>query len=250
MRVDTWRCAVGSALIAASLGWLVSEQFLGLFRWERRGDVQGVAGGPVHEPPLAFLLASRHRAETNNTALLMGIFGGVSGLALGVGGGLARRSTAAIITSSGLIGMFLGGLAGSAGPLSLVPLFYKYAGRPPSPALPLLVHTAMYAFIGGASGLAFGMGLSGPAGAGRGLSAGTMGATLGAIVYNLVHTVVFPLEWDLSPMPGRGATRLLAHFLVVLFAAACAVLATDKQVPLFRRSQQSDVQPKRVGLTE
>ena len=31
-----------------------------------------------------------------------------------------------------------------------------------------------------------------------------MGAILGAIIYNVFHTIAFPLEWDLSAMPGNG----------------------------------------------
>ena len=95
----------------------------------------------------------------------------------------------------------------------------------------------MYALIGGVGGLAFGLGLCGPGGAAKGLLAGAMGAILGAIIYNVVHTITFPLEWDLSPMPGKGVSRLLAHLCVALSSIACVVLATDERVPTRRRGK-------------
>jgi len=64
-----------------------------------------------------------------------------------------------------------------------------------------------------------------------------MGAILGAIIYNVVHTITFPLEWDLSPMPGKGVSRLLAHLCVALSSTACVVLATDERVPTRRRGK-------------
>ena len=137
-----------------------------------------------------------------------------------------------------MIGLLLGAAVGTVVPLQLVPLFYRSAGRPPNPALPLLVHTAMYATIGGMGGLAFGFGLCGLGGAAKGFLAGAMGAILGAITYNVVHTIVFPLEWDLSPMPGSGVSRLLAHLCVALSSIACVVLATD-----------DCLQPRRRGKT-
>ncbi len=121
-------------------------------------------------------------------------------------------------------------------PLQLVPCFYSSVLRPPNPAFPLLIHSSLYAVIGGVGGMAFGLGLSGPAGAAKGLLAGAMGAVLGAIIYNVCHTIAFPLEWDLSAMPGKGAARLSAHLCTALTMAACVVLATEKRLQTRRRA--------------
>ena len=91
--------------------------------------------------------------------------------------GRRRRSIAKIAPSSSgkrIDRLSAGGSGRHSPPLQLVPLFYRFVGRPPNPAFPLLIHTAMYALIGGVGGLAFGLGLCGPSGAAKGLLAGAM----------------------------------------------------------------------------
>ena len=232
-----WLCAIFSGLLAGVIGWVAGERASRSFHWEGRVQVEEVHGRDNCErSPTGLLLESRYNAEARNAALAMGILGTVLGLTLGAGGGLSRRSPRAAAVS-GLTGFLLGAAVGTAAPLQLVPLFYRFIGRPPNPAFPLLIHTAMYALIGGVGGLAFGLGLCGPGGAAKGLLAGTMGAILGAIIYNVFHTIAFPLEWDLSPMPGKGVSRLLAHLCVALSSIACVVLATDERVPTRRRGK-------------
>jgi hypothetical protein len=232
-----WLCAIFSGLLAALIGWVAGERANRLFHWEGRVQVEEGDGRNQRErSPARVLLESRSNAEAKNTSLAMGILGAVLGLTLGAGGGLARRSPRAAAVS-GLTGFLLGAAVGTAMPLQLVPLFYRSVCRPPNPAFPLLIHTSVYALIGGVGGLAFGLGLSGPGGAAKGLLGGAMGAILGAIIYNVVHTITFPLEWDLSPMPGQGVSRLLAHLCVALTTTACVVLATDERVQTRRRGK-------------
>ena len=95
------------------------------------------------------MLESRYQAEAKKTSLVMGILGAVLGLSLGAGGGLSRGSIRAAAVC-GFGGLALGAVVGTAVPLQLVPALYRFAGRPPNPAFPLLVHTALYATIGGA----------------------------------------------------------------------------------------------------
>ena len=219
------------------IGWVVGERADRSLHWE--GRVQAEKGNGPNQgdrSPAGLLLESRYNAEAKNASLAMGIVGAMLGLMLGAGGGLSRRSNRAAVFS-GLIGLLLGAAVGTVVPLQLVPLFYRSAGRPPNPAFPLLVHTAMYATIGGMGGLAFGFGLCGLGGAAKGFLAGGMGAILGAITYNVVHTIVFPLEWDLAHAR-QGVSRLLAHLCVALTSTACVVLATD-----------DCLQPRRRGKT-
>lgn len=232
-----WLCAIFSGLLAAVIGWLAGERANRSFHWEGRVQVEeGDGRNQRDRSPAGLLLESRYNAEAKNTSLAMGILGAVLGLTLGAGGGLSRRSPRAAAVS-GLTDFLLGAAAGTGVPLQLVPLFYRSVGRPPNPALPLLIHTAMYAFIGGVGGLAFGLGLCEPGGAAKGLLGGAMGAILGAIIYNIVHAIMFPLEWDLSPMPGKGVSRLLAQLCVSLTSIACVVLATDERVQTRRRGK-------------
>src|SRR5271157_1237825 len=236
-RWRVWLCAILSGVLAAVIGWVAGERANRSFHWEGRVQFEAGDGRNQRElSPAGMLLQSRYNAEAKNTSLAMGILGAVLGLTLGAGGGLSQSSPRAAAVS-GLTGLLLGAAVGIAVPLQLVPLFYRSVGRPPDPAFPLLIHTSMYALIGGVGGLAFGLGLCGAGGAARGLLGGAMGAILGAIIYNVVHTITFPLEWDLSPMPGKGVSRLLAHLCVALTSIACVVLATDERVQTRRHGK-------------
>jgi hypothetical protein len=232
-----WLCAISSGVLAAVIGWVAGERAARSFHWEGHVQVEDLdARGQRDRSLPGSLLKSRENAETKNAALAMGILGAVLGLAFGAAGGLSRRSTRAA-GLGGITGLLLGAVVGTVVPCELVPLFYRSLSRPPNPALPLLIHTGMYASIGGVGGLAFGLGLCGPGGAGRGLLAGTMGAVLGSIIYNILHTITFPLEWDFCPMPGKGGSRLLAHLCVALSCIACVVVASEARGQTRRRGK-------------
>jgi hypothetical protein len=225
-----WICAIFSAVLAAVIGWVAAERASRSLHWEGRVQVeQGNGRNQPRREAAELLLELRTMAEAKNTSLALGILGGVLGLALGAGGGVSQRSPHAAAVG-GLTGFLLGAAVGSAVPLQLVPLFYRYVCRPPNPAFPLLMHSSLYAFVGGVGGLALVIGLRGPGGAARGMLGGALGAILGAIVYNVLHTIAFPLEWDLSAMPGHGLSRLLAHFCVAITTTACVILATDERM--------------------
>jgi hypothetical protein len=225
-----WLCAIFSGVLAAVISWVAGDRANRSFHWEGRAQVAAAIGRNLDErSPVEELLELRSSAEAKNTALAMGILGAVLGLALGAGGGFSRGSLRAAAVS-GLIGFLLGAAVGSVVPWQLVTWFYKSVGRPPNPAFPLLIHSSMYAFIGGVGGMAFGFGLCGPSGAARGLLGGALGAILGAIIYNVFHTIAFPLEWDLAPMPGQGVSRLLAHLCVAIATTACVALAADDRL--------------------
>ncbi len=232
-----WLYAIFSGVLAAVIAWVAGEQANRSFHWEGRAQVAaGIGRNQDARSPEEVLLESRSNAEAKNTALAMGILGAVLGLGLGAGGGLARGSLRAAAIS-GLTGFLLGAAVGTVVPWQLVTWFSMSVGRPPNPAFPLLIHSSMYALIGGVGGMAFGFGLCGPGGAARGLLGGTLGAILGAIIYNVFHTIAFPLEWDLAPMPGQGVSRLLAHLCVAIVTTACVVLAADERLQTRRRGK-------------
>ena len=237
-RVRVWLCAIMPGLLAALIGWVVGERADRSFHWE--GRVQAEKGDERNQrerSPAGLLLESRnHRGDEEHST-----GHGHSRRRAWSDAGRGRRSIAEIASRSGgwRIDWLSAGRSGrhcralAASPLCSTGL----PVRPPNPAFPSLVHTAMYASIGGVGGLAFGGGLGGPGGAAKGLVAGAMGAILGAITYNVVHTIAFPLEWDLSPMPGKGVSRLLAHLCVAFSSIACVVLATDERVQTRRRGK-------------
>jgi len=232
-----WLCAIFSGVLAAVIGWVAGERANRSLHWEGRVQIAaGVGRNQDERSPEEVLLELRSNAEAKNTSLAMGILGAVFGLALGAGGGLARGSPRAAAVS-GLTGLLLGAAVGAVVPLQLVPFFFRSVGRPPNPVFPVLIQASIYGLIGGVGGLAFGFGLRGPGGAAKGLLGGAMGAILGAIIYNVFHTIAFPLEWDLAPMPGKGVSRLLAHLCVALATTACVVLATDERLQSRRRGK-------------
>jgi hypothetical protein len=182
------------------------------------------------------LLELQNDAETKNAVASMGFFGGILGSLLGTGGGLARRSRLHALLGGGL-GFCLGGAIGAAVPSVLVPLFYLSISQPPNLALPLIMHMCMYSAIGSVSGLVLGFGIKGWQGAVKGFVAGAFGAALGALVFNTLHTLLFPLEWDFSPMPGHQASRIAAHLCMALFTVVSAVsILTGERQPVKDRS--------------
>ncbi len=230
-----WHFAFIAVLTAASIGWIAGEAANQAAHWEsyvqavlvRRPDLR-------NQLPSELLLEPRHIVQVKSASLSMGTFGAAIGLSLGAAGGLARRSTRATI-ACGLIGFLSGAAVGTTTPLQLIPFFYRSAAKPPNPVFPLLVQTALYGPIGIVGGVAFGFALTGPGGAGRGAIAGVLGAILGVTTFNITHTIAWPLEWDLAPLPGKSITRLLAHLSVALTFTTCILLATDERVPIIRR---------------
>ncbi len=230
-----WCLAIVSGLLAGLLGWSSGDAASRYLHWEAhvRAGQNPAPGRPDRQVSM-LLGEARNAAERNNTALAMGALGGMLGLLFGAGAGLSRGSITRIVRG-GTTGLLLGCLVGAIVPYMLVPLFYRSMSNPPNPALPLIIHTGMYAAIGAIGGIAFGMGFIGWRAAGRGLLAGAMGAVLGSLVYNILHTTFMPLEWDYSPMPGKTATRLLAHLCVSLLSVICVVAALYPQTQVHPR---------------
>jgi hypothetical protein len=210
--------------------------------------VDGRAALGAHHIGTGFsvFLVSREDAERRNTALAMGMFGGTLSLAVGIGGAMARN-TSSVVVPSGLVGMIAGSAAGVAAPWALVPIFYRFLGYGPNPMIPVMVHSGFYSAIGGSAGLAFGYGLRGWRGAARGFSAGAMGGVLGSILFAMVHALAFPMEWDFSPIPGKGLSRLIAHFCVAVLSVTCAVLALWEE-PARVESEVDPAPPTPVSL--
>src|SRR5271165_6461776 len=134
-----WLCAIFSGVLAAVIGWVAGERASRSFHWEGRAQVeQGNGWDQPRREAAELLLELRYTAEARNTSVALGIIGAALGLALGVGGGVSRRSPRAAAVG-GLTGFLVGAAVGTAVPLQLVPFFFRSAGRPPSPAFPLLI---------------------------------------------------------------------------------------------------------------
>ncbi|APW61625.1 hypothetical protein [Paludisphaera borealis] len=108
----------------------------------------------------------------------------------GRAGGLARRR--AVV--AGVVGLVFGGAAGAGAAFGVFIPYFRY----PDPIsgdllLPLISHAAVWAALGAAGGLAFGLGLRARAGlVVRTALGGLIGAALGAAVFQLAGVFAFP----------------------------------------------------------
>jgi hypothetical protein len=210
-----WGWAVALGLLAGVIAWTgeeVSRRFV---------NPEPLSGEPFPGPATARLLAG---ARLRSGLIAFGLQGALLGLALGVAGGLARRSRPAAVTA-GLSGMVVGGLAGAGASLFFVPIFHRrFDPMNDDLVMPLLVHSGQWGAVGAAAGLAFGMGLGSGARSVRTLVGGLLGAVCAAMLYDLIASFAFPMEKTAFPLAGSLRTRFIARVCVALFVAAGAAL--------------------------
>ena len=239
-----WFLGLTASAFGAWLGWIGGETAATYLRWDPSALDSDFRERGLRDSEITDLLfASRVRAETKNTALTFGILGGSIGLSFGLIGSLGGHMRRCSVLG-GMGGLILGFVAGVSISIVLVPLFFARLEDGPSPVLPVLMHIGMYSTIGAVAGFSFGFGLSRWRGAGQGLVAGFMGALLGAFVNDVLHTILFPLEWEYSPIPGTGSSRLMGHLLVSLLAMICSVAVLSGRVQNHHTAKESTVQAK------
>jgi hypothetical protein len=168
-----------------------------------------------------------HRLDAARIHSAIGSFatlGGILGLAMGLSGGLVRRSASAAARAA-MLGLLLGAGAVAAVALVVVPIFFKsYDPHSTDLVLPLLVHGAIWLTAGASAGLALGWGLGG----GRWkntLVGGAAGAAAATIIYEIVGALAFPAGKTDLPLSASMAPRAMAQLLVAILTAVGAVLA-------------------------
>jgi len=170
----------------------------------------------------------RDRAAT----LTYGGLGMILGLALGIAGGLVRRSPTAAV-AAGLAGLVLGAALGAGATRAVLP--YYHATRAAANdenktndlALALMTHGAIWTAVGAAAGLAFGLGLGGGGRIARAILGGILGACLAAGIYEFAGALIFPTEETFRPMAVTATPRLLAHLGVAICVAVGAFGIAD-----------------------
>jgi hypothetical protein len=207
------------ALLAGVAAWLVGECTLDYYRPSDEAATQAYN--------FAALNREMEPVSAGNGALAFGALGGLLGLALGIAGGLIRRSTQWVVLGA-LVGLILGTAAGALPSLGLMPWSWRHRNDDPSATLlltPLLVHLGLWSAIGLAAGLAFGVG-SGTSKPSRYFEmalAGLVGAMLGTFVFEMVGAFVFPMDRTVEPFSATAGTRLLARLCVAGFIGLGAV---------------------------
>jgi hypothetical protein len=216
--------ALGAGLLAGVASWLVGELILHVF------VPPYVAHQVMGQTIMKASFEDQSAADTKNAALAFAVLGGFMGAALGMAGGIARRSTKAGIASSAL-GLVSGAVLGALTSLALLPFYFRALDKAQEElshdlTLPLLVHGGIWAACGLVGGAAFAIGL----GAGRtplmkAAFGGLIGAFLGAALYQLIGATAFPHDNTTSPLAAFWIARVLARMLVATFSGLLAAVA-------------------------
>jgi hypothetical protein len=171
---------------------------------------------------------TRNVAARINSARLHAVFGGLLGLALGLTGGVVRRSPGWAVVA-GIVGASLGAGLGAVVTYFVLPIYVDYRQWHSGDLVASLVlHTSLWAGIGAASGLALGLGLGGRLRPLKTAAGGLLGAIGGGLFFDLLGALVFPLEETGEPTSTTARTRLLARLLVAILSAAGAALAAGQ----------------------
>ena len=151
-----------------------------------------------------------------------------------------------------IVGLVVGGLAGALPSFGLMPFQWKHRNDDPNNAtllMPLLIHLGLWAGVGLASGLAFGVGRYGLKRSRliEAALAGLVGAFLGTFVFEMLGALLMPTAETTKPIAEAALARLLARICVALFVALGAIRTLPPAIkrcqstpqPSFRKSTSS-----------
>ena len=144
--------ALGAGLFAGIVSWLIGEILVTAFR--PAYQAQNVMGQTIMKASFK----DQAVADFQNAALAFAVLGGTLAAALGMAGGLARKSMRAGIISS-VVGLGLGMILGIAASIVMLPIYFNALERTQEElsrdlTLPLVVHAGIWAACGLAGGAA------------------------------------------------------------------------------------------------
>jgi hypothetical protein len=216
------------AVLAAAATWPVVETYREYFQASDKAKAEAYNFVPLNR--------ETKEANGKNGAICFGALGALLGLALGVSGGLGRRSGGSALTA-GLVGALLGLAAGALPSFIAMPLAHEHKDDMLSqPAIGLGIHLGLWVPLGAAAGLAYALGRFGgsPRHLILGFVGGLIGAALGTIAYEVVgavflsmHATQYPFASDIEPPDTSHFTRLFSLLCVAIGATLGAVAATN-----------------------
>jgi hypothetical protein len=208
-----WIPILGLALLAGVAAWLVGEFTFNYFRPSLAASENYRSSAALNREMIV--------VSARNGAVTFGLLGGLLGLAMGIAGGVIRRSSSEALLGA-LAGLILGTAAGALPALAIMPWQWRHRNDDPSTTyllVPLLLHLGLWSGVGLAAGLAFGVGSGGskPFRLFEAALAGLAGAMLGTFVFEMVGAFLFPMERTADPFSASSGTRLLARLCVAGF---------------------------------
>jgi hypothetical protein len=197
------------AAAAGVLGWILGDKF----RVAEIVDLDEFYGGAELSVALA----------TRNVAVNYAIVGALLSLGLGVSAGwfvgprsIARGGLA------GLAGAVLGACGGAASSYLLSPRYFGHM-ETADLTLTLLIHLGIWTAVGGASGVAFGIGLGSRHLFVLSLIGGIIGGALGTLLFDL-SGVFLPVAHTERPLAEASGVRLAGDMLLSLCVAVGIVV--------------------------
>jgi hypothetical protein len=206
-----------AGLVAGVGSWLAGEVILNSYQSDLVPALQ------IHPNPED--MRRWRDARLYSATLTFSTMGGFLGLAMGLAGGLGRRSAFASAWAA-IVGLLLGTAAAASMALVLVSNFFKiYDPHSGDLVLPLLTHGAIWSAVGAIGGLALGLGLGGRGRWMATLVGGLVGAAAATVVYEIVGAMAFATSKTDLPLSSSITTRGMAQLLVAILSAIGAVLA-------------------------
>jgi hypothetical protein len=100
--------------------------------------------------------------------------------------------------------------------------------------LALLTHGGIWAAVGAAAGLGFGLGAGRPGWWARSAVGGLLGAIAATVVFDLLGALVFPVDKTSEPVSATAGTRLFAQLAVAILTAGGAAVAATQSPATYR----------------
>jgi hypothetical protein len=211
----TWIFAIIAAIVAGFGSWGVVEGVLLSYATAFQSHTQPY--------PTAEEIARIIRARIVSGTITFGATGAMVGLAFGLAGGASRRSIKRAALA-GMAGLIVGGLAETGAAYGGLKFIYTKIDMQADDMLQtLLSHEALWAVVGLAGGLAFGLGIGGWRAWLKSAVGGLVGAAIATVVYEFLGALVFPTDGTHLPYANTAITRALAQVLIALGIAIGAV---------------------------
>jgi hypothetical protein len=206
---------------AGLISWLGGELAFDAFK-PRLYRVANLAGGTRLSPTMV----SSNVAEFKNGILAFAVLGCVTGLAMGVSGGLAGHSAPRGV-KVGLGAQAAGAEVGALASLFLLRFFYRGLVQNVNDLWsPLWIHGGIWMAIGAVGGSAFALGLGCQRRLPTAIGGAVLGGFLASVVYQTLSASFFPDSDTTGPVGTSAPVRLVAMLSVTLLIAAGAARGT------------------------